>query len=960
MSDLSFAQQRLWFMAGVAPGSAEDIVTAEVDLGRDVSPEAVAASLTALFTRHEILRTRFATGLDGLPYRIVDPPAPVTPELLRCDSEADARAVIAAGAEIPFDLATDRLIRVRLLCLPEDRLILVAHAHRIVFDERSAVVFRAEITAVTTGPPPLQYADVAAAERDQLTPAVLDEQLAYWRAQLADPPVLQLPTDRPRPPVRSPAGAEIAFRVPESSPGLMLAAYAVLLHRYTGQDDLLIGVPVANRNLPGTERLIGPIADTLVLRVRLDDDPTVAELLHRIETTIDEFRPVPFDRLVGELVRERDRSRTPLIQTLFDHDDDLHGDPAEGERPAVARFELSLHAGRSQVRLRYATSLFDAARIRRMAGHFTTLLAGLAPGLSEPISRLPMLTPAELAERTAWNDTATMVPAIGGVHELFHHDRDAVAVVSEDGVLTYGQLHDRANQLAHHLRASGVGPESLVAICMDSGPDTLIAILGIWKAGAAYLPLDPEHPANRIAFMVTDSGAQLLISSLADPAITACPTSEPAVTVHPDQAAYVIYTSGSTGRPKGVVATHRGLVNYAATVPARIRVGAGRHALLQPATTDFGNTMILAALVSGGSLHLPKPGSITDPDLVAAFLEDLDYLKIVPTHLADLWCGRPILPGRTLVLGGERTPPELAASLRAAPVSVINHYGPTEATIGATTHDGPFTGDVIGRPIANVRTYVLDRNLNPAPVGVPGELFIAGAGITRGYLNRAALTAERFVPAADGSRMYRTGDLAQFTGDGTLRYLGRADHQVKIRGHRVEPAEIANVLTGHHLISAAAVIPHEDRLVAYVVGDLPPTDELRAYLRTSLPDHMIPAFFVALPDLPRTANGKLNRAALPLPDHDRPGLSGDYRPPETETERALTAIWQELLGIDRIGVTDDFFDLGGHSLLAIRIVLRIRAAFGTELTMAALFDHRTVRELATVVTTEEEYEELEF
>jgi amino acid adenylation domain-containing protein len=742
-----------------------------------------------------------------------------------------------------------------------------------------------------------------------------------------------------------------------------------------------------------------------VLRTDLSADPTVGELLSRVRTAAlgaYTHQDLPFEQLVDELAVDRDRSRTPLIQTLFNYF--TEDDPEARERRKAASNTEQDWDNRGRIQdnvqvkvdlrvvvaeagdgltgtIEYSTALFDRATVERLAGHLVTMLDAFAGEPGQRLSELTLLSAAEQQQFGSWNDTRAALPSVSGVHELVPVDSDAVAVVGPDSALTYTQLDQRANRLAHHLINLGVRTETVVALCLDDGIDTITAMLAIWKAGAAYLPLDAGFPTERLSYMLHDSRTAVLITShttrddlpagrtptllINDPVLTAHPATSPTVSVDPDQCAYVIYTSGSTGQPKGVQVTHRGLINYATAIPERI----GRrnsYLLLQTAVTDFANTTILTALTTGATLHLPDPDTATDPDKIRAYLDQhpIDTLKIVPSHLTALIreTDRPedLLPRHTLILGGEATPPGLITRLEqiASGVRILNHYGPTETTIGATTHPITEPGTPpIGTPIANTRTYVLDTHLNPVPTAVTGELYIAGAGLARGYHNRPALTAERFIPdpfADDGTRLYRTGDRARQRDDGTIDFLGRVDHQVKIRGHRIETTEIQAALNTHPGINTAVVVTtggDDPRLVAYLMpanlnAGLPTTDELRGHLARTLPDHMIPATYIELAALPLTANGKLNRTALPAPDNSRPDLTGRFVAPATPTEEVLAEIWSELLGIEAIGTTDNFFDLGGHSLLATQAVSRIRTTFQTDIPLGTLFDQPTVRQIA--------------
>ncbi|WP_345144871.1 amino acid adenylation domain-containing protein, partial [Dactylosporangium darangshiense] len=985
---LSFAQQRLWFLHQLDPAATDYHVPLRITFDGPADAAALGAALTALVERHEILRTRLVTGPDGVPYQVIDPPAAVP--LAATD---DPRA--------PFDLARGPLLRAALAESTEDHHTLALTMHHVIADEWSGRILRRELSAALAGaalpPLQLQYADFAVWQRTWFTGPVRDAQLAYWRAQLADPPALELPTVHPRPAVRSTAGAVLDFAIPAHvTAGLrrmgttafmaLTAAYAVLLHRYTGQDDLLIGTPVANRNHPDTEALIGFFVNTLVLRIRLAGDPTFAEVLADTRATaLEAFanQDLPFEQLVDELVADRDRSYTPLVQTLFTYaaEDDTQGiihDGTHRHDDTDVKFDLSLVVEEAGDRLvggvHYSTALFDRGWAERFVGHLLTLLEAVVADPGRRLSQAPILT-ADERDRLRAADARAVTPVaderVAALVARQAADRpDAIAVVHDRRVLTYRELDDAANRLAHHLLDSGVEAETVVGVCLDRGIDAVVAMLAVWKAGGAYLPLDPALPAERIEFMRTDSAAKFLLdrNTLDDPAVRAAlqgqPSSVPRVRVLADQLAYVIYTSGSTGRPKAVQATHRGLANLVAGHRATFGIDHDT-VRLQFASSGFDVAVgeVAAALAAGATLVVPTQLERTDPGRLTELIRDrrVTVASLPPAVLGALAPGD--LPGlATLVTGGEQLDAGLAA-LWATHSRLVNSYGPTETTICATTATLPahLTGPPpIGRPIANIQVHLLDRYFEPVPAGVVGEIFIGGTGVTRGYRNRPALTAASFVPdpfTTTGGRLYRTGDLARRLADGQLEFLGRTDHQIKIRGHRVEPAEIQHALTAHPHITAAVVTAVEARLVAYVVpanGDLPPADELRAHLGRTLPDHMIPALFIELAQLPVTVNGKLDRAALPVPDATRPELSGGYRPPATATEDVLAGIWAELLGLDRVGTADNFFDLGGNSLLAVQVVARVRAALDADIALAELFDRPTVAALAASMHTTSE------
>ncbi|MGW4943412.1 non-ribosomal peptide synthase/polyketide synthase [Actinoplanes sp. NPDC004185] len=1028
---LSFAQQRLWFLHEFDPTSTEYVTPTAVRLTGTLRTDALRGALDALVARHESLRTTFRAGADGVAEQVIQPPGPVPLEEEQLGDPAGLGEVLAAHTGRPFDLAAGPLLRAVLIRLAGDEHVLLLVLHHIVTDGWSTGVLMTELAelyaATATARParlpelPVQYADFAAWQRERLTGPVLDEQLGYWRETLSGVPTLELPYDRPRPPVHTQHGAVHEFRVPpalaERLTGLgrehggtlfttLVAACQLLLSRWSGQDDVAVGTVTSGRDRAELESLVGFFVNTVVLRTLVDGNGSFADLLGRVRQTVLgalAHQDVPFERLVDELRPARDTSRTPLFQVMVV----LQNLP--GEAPALpglrtepvelpmtaAGYDLTVEFEESpaglDVALTYNTDLFDAATVARMAGHLTALFEAIAADPDRPVSRLPMLSGPERQHLlTELNDTDRPVrPAT--LDQLFAaqvaRTPHAPAVLHDDGELSYAELDDRVNRLARLLIERGAGPESIVALVLPRSPEIVVAQLAAGRAGAAYLPVDPAYPGDRIAFMLDDARPVLTVTRadlaaslpegpvlivLDDPAVGAALAGQPTARVtaadlrarlDPAHPAYVIYTSGSTGRPKGVSVTHAGVASFSAAEIEHFAVRPGDR-VLQFASPSFDASVLelCMALPAGAALVVPPPGPLVGEQLLEVLAgRRVTHALIPPAALATV--GEAGLPDlTTLIVGGDACGPELVA--RWAPGRrMINAYGPTESTV-VTSWTGPLTpGRVppIGRPIPNTRVYVLDAALQPAPVGVAGELYVAGSGLARGYLHRPGLTAERFLAdpfGAAGSRMYRTGDLARWTTAGELEFLGRADDQVKIRGFRIEPGEVEAALTAHAAVAQAVVVAREDRpgskrLVAYVVPpagqSAPGTVELREFLGRSLADYLVPAVFVALPALPVTANGKLDKRALPVPDPAAPEPGAGYVAPRTDTERALAGIWGDVLGLDRVGVHDNFFDVGGDSILSIQVVSRARQT-GLHLTTKDLFLHQDIAALAEAVT----------
>ncbi|MDO0928857.1 amino acid adenylation domain-containing protein [Streptomyces sp. TG1A-8] len=1042
---LSFAQQRLWFLDRLNPGSAEYLVPTALRVRGALDVAALGTALSGLVARHEVLRTAFPADEDGTPRQVVTAPWPVdvTEHDLRRVPDADARAreVLRAGATRPFDLGSGRLLRADLVRLADDDQYLLLTVHHIVSDGWSSGVlarelrelYAAALDARTSSLPelPVQYADFALWQREQLTGPALERQLAYWRDRLAGTTPLELPTDHQRPARPSGSGDVVTFSVPaEVADGLrttaarhgasmfmtLLSLFQIVLARYCRQDDIAVGSPIAGRNRAETEDLIGFFVNTLVMRTDLSGDPTFTELLDRVKDTAlgaYDHQDLPFERLVEELAPDRDPSRNPLFQTMFvlqapgsadGQAWELAGtdiEPVEIER-GVAKFDLTLTAVESSDGLRavleYRTDLFERATVERMAGHFATLAASAAATPRARLSELNMLTERERRQVLVdWNGTTGPYPDTATIHQLIE-DRvttspDAIALTHGTQQWTYAQLNARANQLAHHLRTTGTTPDTLIAVCLDRTPDLITTILGILKAGAAFVPLDPDYPTDRITHMVEDSRATLTITHsnlsnrlpthtphlLVDTQWPHTPTHNPTPLATPDHLAYVIYTSGSTGKPKGVALEHRGVVNYLhwcdQNYPAHTPGGIGT-ILYSSVTFDLTITALFLPLIQGQQLAIPHP-----QDGQSAFDAAIDlictntpisFLKATPSHLevlaAHLETRHTHHHITTIVAGGENLTPHLVTRLlnhSTTHTTISNEYGATEGSVAnvmslTTTPDPHGDTTTLGRPITNTTAYVLDHHNQPAPIGIPGHALLGGICLARGYHHRPDLTTTRFTPNPltpphPDPRTYHTGDLVKWRPDGTLEFIGRIDNQIKLRGYRIELGEIEAALLTHPHIHTTTVTAREDtpgdkRLTAYLVTDAPvDTGSLRAHLQRNLPDYMVPTAFVTLDRLPLTPNGKIDTKALPAPDHHRPHLDTTYTAPRTDTERTITAIWADVLGVETVGVHDNFFTLGGHSLLATRVTSRLRQRLGVDVPVRSLFTSPTPATLAAAV-----------
>lgn len=1046
---MSFAQQRMWFLWQLDPQSSAYTIFTAVHSHDTIDVDIMKRTLTEIVRRHAVLRTTFALE-QGQPVQIVAPPAPMTVPVIDLTAvsaalrEAAVQRCLTDAISAPFDMARGPLFRAQLLWLGEHEHILVITLHHSIADGWSINILVREVltiyAAFAAGKPtplpelPIQYTDYAHWQRELLDGELGRQELGYWTQHLAGAPaLLDLPTDRPRPAQQTFNGAHRSLVLPAAlRTGLqavsqqegvtlfmtLLAAFKTLLWRYTGQMDILVGTPVANRHRVETEDLIGFFANTLVLRTDLAGNPSFRELLQRVRAVAlgaYAHQQVPFEKIVDALQPERDLSHTPLFQVMFvlQSQQVLAAFPQETPFTlrhadnATAKFDLTVLIEESpqglQVVFEYNTDLFDAATIQQMMRHFQRLLEGIVANPGQRLAMFPLLSPAE------WNQVVTTRNACGtyDMHQslpaLFEAQvaahGHAIALIHAEEYLTYAQLNTRANQLAHLLRRHGVGPEVIVGICLERSPILLIAVLAVLKAGGAYVPLDPRYPRERLRFMLTDARAQVLLTEEQHAAtfddqvarvigldahggkVAHESGDNLGSSITAENLAYVIYTSGSTGRPKGVGVTHANVTRLFAATDAWFHFSAADvWTLFHSAAFDFSVWEIWGALLYGGRLVSVPYLVSRAPDQLLALLERerVTILNQTPSAFRQLMQAEAAraqpadLALRTVIFGGEALTfaslhPWMARHGDVQP-QLVNMYGITETTVHVTyrrlhAEDLHGTkGSMIGIPIPDLRVYLLDPYMQPVPVGVAGEIYVGGAGVARGYLHRPGLTAEHFVPdpfsTTPGARLYRSGDLARFRADGDLEYLGRMDQQIKIRGFRIEAGEIETWLSQHPAVREVVVVARADRaggqyLVAYVVPErtqVPSVRELRNLLKINVPEHMLPARFVLLDTLPLTPHGKVDRCALPPPDQARPDLTAPFTPPGDSVEAILARIWAEVLGLERVGIHDNFFEVGGDSIISLQIIARANQV-GIRLTPRHLFQHPTIAALATVAGT---------
>ncbi len=1051
---LSYAQERLWFLDQIDPGSTAYLMPGALRLRGLLDRDALHRALNEIIRRHEVLRTTFpAEG--GLPLQQINPPRLVAMPVLDLGSQSLAAQEAAvethhrAEAALPFDLTRDLLLRTRLLRLADDHHVLLLSMHHIASDGWSLGVLVRELTALfdafrRDAPSPLpeldvQYADYAVWQREWLAQDTSDTQLAYWRQCLADPPVLELPADRPLAGVRTwhgssvPLGVsaqlrqemtELATAMGATPYMVLLAAFAVVLFRWSGQSDVVIGVPIAGRRRAELEPLVGFFVNTLPIRVDTAGAPSFDQLLSQVRDRCNAayaHQDLPFEKIVQAVRPQRSIGSVPLVQAMLALRDVPMDEPALAELEVTptdpptsqsSKFDVTFDLvpapdGGLHGRVEYSTDLFEQVTASRMARAFELVLTAAVRDPARPVDELPVSAGERdwVLDELSGDGRANAADTAGCLHALIDRQArehpDSSAVSCGDTVLTYRALVTSANRLAHRLRELGVGSEQLVGVCMSKSTDMVVALLGILKAGAGYVPFDPGYPRQRVELMLQDSAVSVVVTEqqVADSGLLGAagegprlvlmdsdaraladqPAEPPSELSGPRTLAYVIYTSGSSGAPKGSANEHGGVTN---TLVGLNRVlgleQSDRMLAISSLNYDMSVYEIFGTLLAGACVVVPGDTETTDPERLRSLLVEAEVTAwssapALLEFLVGYVYERGGLAGSVLrlaVLGGDRLPPALADRLsQLLPgLRLYNLAGMTEVSYCSTYHlvreQEPVPGNMPwGRPLPNQRLYVLDGKGEPVPVGVRGELFIGGAGVRRGYWRRPGLTAQRFVPDPfgpdPGGRLYRTGDAARWRVTGELEFLGRLDHQVKLRGFRIEPGEIENSLCTHPQVRESLVLLRADgsdrRLVAYVItqGPLPPSvSELRQHLLDRLPDHMVPSAFVLTDQFPLLPSGKIDRSALPDPPAIRSDLAAEYTDPAELLEQVLAGIWAEVLELDRVGTTDDFFELGGHSLLVTQVVSRIRELFRVQFSIRSFLSAGTITSLVAVLRDE--------
>lgn len=1048
--ELSFTQRRLWFLYQIDRDVAAYQLRYNLQLTGILHVDLLEQSLTEIVRRHEILRTNFVE-IEGNPYQIIHPPQPVKlslidlQEFVSTDQETELHRLANQEAKIPFNLEKDALLRVTLLRLDPQKHILLISLHHIIADAWSIGLFSRELSALyksfAEAKPanlpdlPIQYADFSHWQNQYLTKETLVDQLAYWKDQLAGiPPVSGLPTDRSRPPIQTFNGGveffEISKALTEKLKNLsqksggtlfmtIMTAFFILLVRYTGEEDIVVGIPIANRLRVELESLMGCFVNTLVLRSQLHGNPTFLELFQKVrQTALNAYanQDLPFEQLVEALQPERSLSHNPLCQVLFAWENvqmsslefpNLQVTPLKTGH-FTARTDLCLEMMETgqclQGLFEYSTDLFDVETIRRMINHFQILLEGIVANPEQTVTTLPLLTAGEKQQiLETWNATTTTYPQEKSIATIFEEQvkvrGNAIAARFGQTEISYAELNTRANHLAHYLQNKGIGTQELVGICVDQSIEMLVGLLGILKAGAAYVPLDQDYPDDRLELMLTDAGVRLVITQQQQAErfakhghqiicldrewaeISQIPSScnNPHNQATGNSLAYVIYTSGSTGKPKGVEVEQKAIsrlvinTNYI-NIGIEDRIGQASNASFDAATFEIWGALLNGAMVVG----ISKETILTPESLAATILEQKITTLFLTTALFNQIARQKpetFAPLTNLLFGGEAVDVEAVRIIMAKgkPTRLLHVYGPTENTTFSTWYlidqiDPKAISIPIGQSIANTQTYILDRQQQIVPVGVVGELYVGGDGLARGYLNRLELNAEKFIPNPYGrspsERLYRTGDLAKYTTNGNIEFMGRIDFQVKIRGFRIEIGEVEAAIARHELVQDVIVIAKDDplgnkSLIAYVVPK-PETElttsQLRNFLKENLPDYMIPAAFVVMDKFPLTPNGKVDKKALPSPEEMRSQVADDYVIPQTEAERLIASVWQEVLQINNVGIYDNFFEIGGNSLLLVQAYSKLQNLFGSQVSMVILFRYPNIHALAEYLSQSQSIE----
>jgi amino acid adenylation domain-containing protein len=1030
---LSFAQERLWFLYQLEPGSFAYNSSVVLHITGKLDINSLEESVNEILKRHEILRTVYPS-YNGVAHQVILSHKHLSLSIIDTE-KSDLQALIKKEFQQSFNLETGPVVIPALFRMSEEEHLLILTIHHIAFDGWSRTILLNELTEIyqscVSRKPlsmknlPVQYSDFSIRQREWLSGERLKKQVDYWKEKLRNYVPLELPLDHPRQPVQTYNGKRQSMMIPKSLSDklkelsrqkevtlfmALLACFKILLYRYTGQEDISAGTPVANRNQTEMEGLIGFFVNSLVLRTDLSGNPSFLELLKRVrEVTLEALahQDLPFEKLVEELKPQRDMSLTPFFQVMFQLRNfpkkilelpDLKIEELEFD-PSIAKFDLSIDIEEKSEGLlclfEYNTDLFEDGTISRMAGHFQTLLQGIAANPDKKLSKLPILTDAEKHKLLVeWNNTQREYPKNQCIHQLFEEQvektPDNIALVYKDKKLTYRELNEKANQLARVLREKGVKPDVIVAIMVHSSLEMIIGLLGILKAGGACLPVDPDFPEDRIKFMLEDSNATLLLSqqSLADNKwpvkeviildsdnLYRGDTSNPGNINTSNNLAYIMYTSGSTGKPKGVMIEHRSAVNFFEGFADRIDFSSDKTILLIT-TMSFDPFFVetLLPLIKGLRIIITSEEEKKNTDLLNQLLikQQINMLQMTPARIQLLMSGNKfedsIKSMKEIMVGGEPFPRSLLLNLKKiSNGKIYNMYGPTETTIWSTIKELNINDKiVIGKPIANIQIYILDKYLKPVPIGITGELCISGDGLARGYLNRPELTREKFIkpPFVPGKKIYKTGDLARWLTDGNIEFLGRIDTQIKIRGFRIEPGEIEQILLKQDGIIDAVVVAYDDTkgqkyLCTYIVSDKEINiNELKKQLSKDLPDSMLPYFFIKIDKIPLTSNGKIDRRALPLPEFK--DMTVDYVSPQDDIQRKLVEIWKEVLGIEKPGIYDNFFNLGGHSLKAIIIMAKIQKIFNVEVPVKEIFGFPTIKELSKIIvkSKKKDYPEL--